>query len=544
MLSNYLQILRSPCCYSTLKINPVKEINNCLFSGELLCEKCNERFPIERGVIYLSLLNSGWDIILQEFISRRNITQRGIESQTESSEYLEIEQKLDEQNKIASDIMNVLFEEALKLIKPTKEMSILDVGAGEGKTTIEFARHSDNVIAVDTEPSGLSFINFSVFNLPAPISKNINNKIYYEYSPNPLSTFFHRFICPAECLPFASNSFDIVFCRATLHHLSNLNSAIYEMIRVCKKGGRIVFCAEPMRSILDSEDFYLEGTVDREEGLNERYPHILNYFIPFLKERMKVSVQYWRRPLAPLTQKFINFMPFNWDKHFYDGELAKKRKLLKLIFTSASVNIYAIKKRLSADRKPSYWNVNKIDSIDKIAEIYGKRTLDESSQKFSDDTSGLMCLRRKILSLKNFSQTFLIPYKMKSYQLWQGWGKIFEIGGKKCRKIHPMALCTLKKPYRAKFLNVEYFFQGDLEVVSLLIKINSLDIGKFNLAQNKWEVLKIEIDKINEGLIDVILRLVKIGDAKSLKLQNIKNPLDLTQIKDNILFIHRIFFSK
>jgi SAM-dependent methyltransferase len=44
----------------------------------------------------------------------------------------------------------------------------------------------------------------------------------------------------AESLPFVDQSFDIVYCRSSLHHFADPRQAIAEMVRVCRIDGRIV----------------------------------------------------------------------------------------------------------------------------------------------------------------------------------------------------------------------------------------------------------------------------------------------------------------
>jgi ubiquinone/menaquinone biosynthesis C-methylase UbiE len=44
----------------------------------------------------------------------------------------------------------------------------------------------------------------------------------------------------AEDLPFVDESFDLVYCRSSLHHFADPTVAVSEMVRVCRKGGRIV----------------------------------------------------------------------------------------------------------------------------------------------------------------------------------------------------------------------------------------------------------------------------------------------------------------
>jgi ubiquinone/menaquinone biosynthesis C-methylase UbiE len=53
--------------------------------------------------------------------------------------------------------------------------------------------------------------------------------------------------CEAEELPFANESFDLVFGHAVLHHIPDLDRAFGEFERVLRPGGTMVFCGEPSR---------------------------------------------------------------------------------------------------------------------------------------------------------------------------------------------------------------------------------------------------------------------------------------------------------
>lgn len=46
-------------------------------------------------------------------------------------------------------------------------------------------------------------------------------------------------VANVECLPFENSTFDRVLSTCVLHHISNLEDAIDELIRVCKPGGVI-----------------------------------------------------------------------------------------------------------------------------------------------------------------------------------------------------------------------------------------------------------------------------------------------------------------
>jgi ubiquinone/menaquinone biosynthesis C-methylase UbiE len=51
----------------------------------------------------------------------------------------------------------------------------------------------------------------------------------------------------AEALPFADESFDLVFGHAVLHHIPDLGLAFSEFARVLRPGGTLAFCGEPSR---------------------------------------------------------------------------------------------------------------------------------------------------------------------------------------------------------------------------------------------------------------------------------------------------------
>ena len=51
----------------------------------------------------------------------------------------------------------------------------------------------------------------------------------------------------AECLPFAEDSFELVFGHAVLHHIPDLPRAFAEFERVLRPGGTVLFAGEPSR---------------------------------------------------------------------------------------------------------------------------------------------------------------------------------------------------------------------------------------------------------------------------------------------------------
>lgn len=103
---------------------------------------------------------------------------------------------------------------------------VLDLGAGRGISSYAFAKCGCNVTAVEPDKSPVVGT--------AAIERLINN-----------SDLDIKIICEkCEDLHIASNSFDIVYGRAVLHHSEDLYKFCQEAARVLKKGGAFLITRE------------------------------------------------------------------------------------------------------------------------------------------------------------------------------------------------------------------------------------------------------------------------------------------------------------
>lgn len=102
----------------------------------------------------------------------------------------------------------------------------LDVGAGRGIASYALARDGFAVSALEPDPSALVGAQ-AIRDLAAQAGLQI--RVTEEFS---------------ERLPFADNSFDVVFARAVLHHTRDLGAACKEFRRVLRPGGRLVAVRE------------------------------------------------------------------------------------------------------------------------------------------------------------------------------------------------------------------------------------------------------------------------------------------------------------
>lgn len=103
--------------------------------------------------------------------------------------------------------------------------TVLEYGCGLGKNTILLAKSGAEVTAFDLSPRSVEYVEKRA-------------------DANGVSDRVDAHVAAAEDLPFPSDSFDIVFGQAILHHI-NTAAGAPELFRVAKPGGRIAF-TEPL----------------------------------------------------------------------------------------------------------------------------------------------------------------------------------------------------------------------------------------------------------------------------------------------------------
>lgn len=103
----------------------------------------------------------------------------------------------------------------------TSGLRVLDIGAGPGTITADFARlvSPGEVVGIDQSPEVISIANKLTDNLP-----NLSFEVGDVYA-----------------LSFPDDSFDVVHAHQVLQHLSDPVAALREMTRVAKPGGIVAF---------------------------------------------------------------------------------------------------------------------------------------------------------------------------------------------------------------------------------------------------------------------------------------------------------------
>lgn len=104
---------------------------------------------------------------------------------------------------------------------------VLEVGCGSGIAVQLFAEAGANVTAVDLTPWAVETTEarLRAFGLPGEVLE-----------------------ADAERLPFENESFDLVFSWGVIHHTTDMERALGELVRVCRLGGTIVLMLYHRRS--------------------------------------------------------------------------------------------------------------------------------------------------------------------------------------------------------------------------------------------------------------------------------------------------------
>lgn len=191
----------------------------------------------------------------------------------------------------------------VELAQARPQWRALDIGTGTGHTAFALASHVARVVATDITPEMLTE------------GEKLQDK-------NGLANVSFR-EADVHKLPFPDASFDLVTCRRAAHHFSEIETAVAEMVRVLKAGGRVVI---DDRSV--AEDDFVDATMNELDLYHDR-SHVRQYRPSewrTMLEAAGVAVDavepYTRhRPLTDLTRDvvaedvaLIHAMVADWDE--------------------------------------------------------------------------------------------------------------------------------------------------------------------------------------------------------------------------------------
>jgi ubiquinone/menaquinone biosynthesis C-methylase UbiE len=129
-----------------------------------------------------------------------------------------------------------------------------------------------------------------------------------------------------DCLPYKDNSFNYVFCKSVIEHVSHTDLFVEELYRVLKPGGTLILLTPSWSHVY--KDFYND------------YTHVKPFYRKGLQDCLKihkfedVEVKYfyqlpflWRMPFLMPLVKLIQLLPDSWK--WKDKEETKHNKIIR-----------------------------------------------------------------------------------------------------------------------------------------------------------------------------------------------------------------------
>ena len=146
------------------------------------------------------------------------------------------------------------FAEVKSLLGDLRGRRVVDIGAGNGMASYAFAR-SGAAAVYAVEPDDSPLVGRTAMR---PLLSGLP---------------IHVIAATGEDLALRDGSVDIVYCRATLHHVRDLDRFIAECARVLRSGGTFIACREHVAESADELNRFLAShPVHRLAGGEHAYP--------------------------------------------------------------------------------------------------------------------------------------------------------------------------------------------------------------------------------------------------------------------------------
>ena len=166
-----------------------------------------------------------------------------------------------------------------------KSGKVLDIGAGRGISSYAFAKSGYEVTALEPNPSLLVGAE-SIRQLSK--STDVKIEVVQDWG---------------ETLPFADNTFDIVYGRAVLHHAHDLNKLCQEAPRVLKPNGYFIATREHVISKKEDLQNFLDSHLLHHLYGGENAYLLAEYLIAIKLSGLKIT-----KTFTPY-QSVINYFP-------------------------------------------------------------------------------------------------------------------------------------------------------------------------------------------------------------------------------------------
>jgi len=211
-----------------------------------VCARCGERFTVTEGIAHL--LDDP-----PEFVSREAAgLQRFADHMRANGWDRERILRLPNEPSGYWWLQAVSYEQLVQTVEPEPGARLLDVGSNTCWASNLFARRGLSVVALDIALAEMQGLRTA------------------EYFLDDGCPHFERVLGSMFDLPFASQSFDYVFCCEVLHHngRDTLGRTMREIHRVLRPGGRLLVINEPLRCLRNLQRHHAEEVAEFEGNEN------------------------------------------------------------------------------------------------------------------------------------------------------------------------------------------------------------------------------------------------------------------------------------
>jgi len=230
MLSKDLDVLRCPNTHSVLRIVNPERRGDVIIAGKLVSAEGRE-YPIEDGI--------------PDFVDAMALSE--IESRTKT-EYDRVadgiyDVALDWQFAAMYEDESAVRESMLDLLELKPDALVLEVGCGTGRDSFRLARRLDGRGRLHMQDLSRGMVRACALKMTE-----------YQHT-GPFACSLEYSVGNAASLPFADNHFDAVFHFGGFNQFGDLRHGAAELMRVAKRGARIVIGDEAVAPWLRGTEF-------------------------------------------------------------------------------------------------------------------------------------------------------------------------------------------------------------------------------------------------------------------------------------------------
>jgi ubiquinone/menaquinone biosynthesis C-methylase UbiE len=199
---------------------------------------------------------------------------------------------------------------------------VLEIGGGNGMASVAWERSGFQTILL--EPDADKIVGYGAL-IPLINQGKTKTKVCASFG---------------EYLPFASNSFDIVYVRQVLHHIHDLDSFHKEVYRVLKPGGLYIATREHVISKLSDLDTFLAAHVVHQYTHGEN-AYLLDDYVGAIQHagfnqikvlsRWKSIINYY-----PMTKPQVRSLVAQRLRKYTGKQLAHYLSLLEPIYDAGT----------------------------------------------------------------------------------------------------------------------------------------------------------------------------------------------------------------